>query len=72
VCSELTAPSGVASPSPIYVLFWETGGRLGKDSGDIADECKEGTRETSDAVVCPDERPDFKGEDEGAGHSGSE
>ena len=80
MCSELAAPSGVASSSPTHVLFWETGGRPGKDSGDIGDECKEGKQETSDAdpvgMVCSDERPNFKGEeageDEGAGYSGSE
>ena len=80
VCDELPAPSSVASPSPTHVLFWEPGGRLGKDSSDIEDECNEGKREISDAdpvgVVCSDESPDFKGEeageDEGAEHSGSE
>jgi len=74
VYSELTAPSGVTSSSPTHVLFWESGGRPGKDSGDIGDECKEGKRETSDAdsvgMVRSDERLEFRGE--GAGHSGSE
>ena len=74
MCNELTAPSSVASSSPTHVLFWESGGRPGKDSGDIEDGCKEGKRETSDAdpvgTVCSDERPDFKGEE--VGHSGPE
>ena len=80
MCSGLAAPSGVASSSPTHVLFCETGGRPGKDSGDIGDECKEGKRETSDAdsvgIVCSDERTDFEGEDAGederAGYSGLE
>ena len=78
MCSELTTPSGVASSSSPHVLFGDSGGVRGKDSGDIGDECKEGKRETSNAVgmVCSDERHDFKGEgageDEGAGHSRSE
>ena len=80
VCSELIAPSGVASSGPTHVLFCETGGRQGKDSGDIGDECKEGKGETNDAdpvgMVRSDERPNIKGEeareDERTGHSGSE
>ena len=78
--SEVVAPSDVASSSPTHVLFCATGGRPGKDSGDIGDECKEGKHETSDAnpvgMVCSDERIDFKGEetgeDEEVGHSGPE
>ena len=74
MCGGLTAPSGLASSTPTHVLFWETGGRPGKDSGNIEDECKEGKRETSDAnpvgMVCSNERPDFKGEE--AGYSGPE
>lgn len=74
MCSGLTAPSGIASSSPTYNLFRETGKGLGKDSNDIGDECDEGKRETGDAdpvcTVCANERPDVKGE--GAGHSSSE
>ena len=74
MCTELTASSGVTSSSPTYVLFWESGGRPGKDSGDIGEECKEGNGETRDAdpvgMVCSDGRPEYKGEV--AGHSGSE